>query len=96
MNDREMREFLAGTRSGLEAGIASMESQVQSLCELRDVAAKHIDELAAVCTFEELRKALVRQAIVRRDAINESVDQLEDQLVKLKNTLKMSQEASKG
>ena len=96
MDDREMKEFLAGTQSGLEAGIANVEGQVRSTRELRDKIIEHIEELATISTFEDLKKALVRQAIVRRDSLNDVVEEMETQLAKLKDTLKTSQEALKG
>jgi hypothetical protein len=96
MDDREMKEFLAGTQSGLETGIATMEDQARSTRVLRDEVAKHIEELATIDTLEDLKKALVRQAIVRRDALNDVVVQFEAQVERLKGMLKTSQEASKG
>jgi hypothetical protein len=96
MNEQEMKQLLAGTQSGLEAGIANVEGQVRSTRELRDKVAEHIEELVTISTIEDLKKALVRQAITRRDALDAVVTQLEAQVVQLKGTLKTSQEALKG
>ena len=57
MDDREMKEFLAGTQPGLEAGIANVEAQIRSTRDLRDKVAEHIEELAMISTFEDLKKA---------------------------------------
>ena len=91
-----LKEFLAGTQSGLETGIANMEDQARSTRVLRDEVARHIEELATIGTLEDLKKALVRQAILRRDVLNDVVVQFEAQIEQLKGMLKTSQEVYKG
>jgi hypothetical protein len=96
MDDREMKEFLTGTQAGLEAGIANMEGQIRSTRDLRDKVSGQIEELKTVATLEELKRILIHQTIVRRDSLNNVVEEMETQLVKLKDMLKMSQEATRG
>jgi archaellum component FlaC len=96
MNDQEMKEFLAGAQVGIEAGIENLKEQIRSTSEIRDQVNAHIEELVEASTLEKLKLVLARQAAMRRDALNDCVKQFEDQLAKLKDTLRTSQEALKG
>jgi hypothetical protein len=96
MNDQEMKEFLAGAQVGIEAGIENLKEQIRSTSEIRDQVNAHIEELVEASTLEKLKLVLARQAAMRRDVLSDCVKQFEDQLAKLKDTLRTSQEALKG